>query len=56
VGLEGNLLNDRLKRLPDLSYGRQGDLVDMGWKHRDLSAWAAHAGFGGLEPQELAVA
>jgi hypothetical protein len=56
VGLEGNLLNDRLKRLPDLSYGRQGDLVDMGWKHRDLSAWAAHAGVGGLEPRELAVA
>jgi hypothetical protein len=56
VGLEGSLLNDRLKRLPDLSYGRQGDLVDMGWKHRDLAAWAAHAGVGGLEPRELAVA
>lgn len=56
VGLEGSLLNDRLKRLPDLSYGRQGDLVDMGWKHRDLSAWAAHAGVGGLEQRELAVA
>jgi len=56
VGLEGNLLNDRLKRLPDLSYGRQGDLVDMGWKHRDLTAWAAHAGVAGLEQRELAVA
>ena len=56
VGLEGSLLNDRLKRLPDLSYGRQGDLVDMGWKHRDLSAWAAHAGVGGLEQREMAVA
>jgi hypothetical protein len=56
VGLEGSLLNDRLKRLPDLSYGRQGDLVDMGWKHRDLSAWAAHAGIGGAEQQELVVA
>ena len=56
VGLEGSLLNDRLKRLPDLSYGRQGDLVDMGWKHRDLSAWAAHAGLGGAEHRELAVA
>ncbi len=56
VGLEGGLLNDRLKRLPDLRYGRQGDLVDMGWKHRDLSAWAAHAGVGGLEQRELAVA
>jgi hypothetical protein len=56
VGLEGTLLNDRLKRLPDLNYGRQGDLVDMGWKHRDLSAWAAHAGVGGAEQRELAVA
>lgn len=56
VGLEGSLLNDRLKRLPDLSYGRQGDLVDMGWRHLDLSAWAAHAGLGGAEQRELAVA
>ena len=56
VGLEGSLLNDRLKRLPDLSYGRQGDLVDMGWKHRDLAEWAVHAGLGGAEQRELAVA
>jgi hypothetical protein len=56
VGLEGSLLNDRLKRLPDLSYGRQGDLVDMGWKHRDLAAWAVHAGLDGAEQRELAAA
>ena len=56
VGLEGSLLNDRLKRLPDLSYGRQGDLVDMGWKHEGLAAWAVHAGLGGAEQRELAVA
>jgi len=56
VGLEGSLLNDRLKRLPDLNYARQGDLVDMGWKHRDLAAWAVHAGLGGAEQRELAVA
>ena len=56
VGLEGSLLNDRLKRLPDLSYGRQGDLVDMGWKHRDLAEWAAHFGPGAAEERELAVA
>ncbi len=43
VGLEGGVLNDRLKRLPGLSFGRQGDLVDMGWKHRDLADWAAHS-------------
>jgi hypothetical protein len=56
VGLEGGLLNDRLKRLPDLKYGRQGDLVDMGWKHRGLVEWAAHAGLGEAEQRELAVA
>jgi hypothetical protein len=56
VGLEGSLLNDRLKRLPDLSYGRQGDLVDMGWKHRDLTVWAADSGIGAAEQRELAVA
>jgi len=56
VGLEGSLLNDRLKRLPDLNYGRQGDLVDMGWEHPDLAAWAAHADVGGAEQRELAVA
>jgi hypothetical protein len=56
VGLEGSLLNDRLKRLPDLRYGRQGDLVDMGWKHEGLAEWAVHAGLGGAEQRELAVA
>ena len=56
VGLEGSLLNDRLRRLPDLSYGRQGDLVDMGWKHEGLAAWAVHAGLAGAEQRELAVA
>ncbi|MFN7900503.1 MAG: BrxA family protein [Synechococcaceae cyanobacterium] len=56
VGLEGSPLNARLKRLPDLRYGRQGDLVDMGWKHPDLAAWADHAGLGGAEQRELAVA
>jgi hypothetical protein len=56
VGLDGSPLNERLKRLPDLRYGRQGDLVDMGWKHPDLAAWAAHAGLGGAEQRQLAVA
>ncbi|MCX5954527.1 MAG: hypothetical protein NTZ40_13775, partial [Cyanobacteria bacterium] len=56
VGLEGVLLNDRLKRLPDLSYGRQGDLVDMGWKHRGLAEWAAHSGLGPPPERALAVA
>ena len=56
VGLEGGLLNDRLKRLPDLSFGRQGDLVDMGWKHRDLAEWAAHSGMTLAESRELVAA
>ena len=56
VGLEGVLLNDRLKRLPDLSYARQGDLVDMGWKHRGLAEWAAHAGLGDAPQRALAMA
>jgi hypothetical protein len=56
VGLEGGLLNDRLKRLPALSFGRQGDLVDMGWKHRDLADWAAHSGMTGTESRELVAA
>ncbi len=53
VGLEGGLLNDRLKRLPALSFGRQGDLVDMGWKHRDLADWADHSGINDTESREL---
>jgi hypothetical protein len=56
LGLEGGLLNDRLKRLPDLKYGRQGDLVDMGWKQRGLVEWAAHSGLGEAKQRELAVA
>ena len=56
AGLEGSLLNDRLKRLPDLSYGRQGDLVDMGWKHRDLAEWAAHSCLDATEQRQLVVA
>jgi len=40
VGLEGAALEDRLRRLPALAFRRQGDLIDFGWAHRDLSAWA----------------
>ena len=56
VGLEDGLLNNRLKRLPDLSFGSQGDLVDMGWKHRDLADWAAHSGITATESRELVAA
>jgi hypothetical protein len=56
VGLEGELLHDRLKRLQALSFGRQGDLVDMGWKHRNLTEWAAQTGLTGNEHRELVAA
>lgn len=40
VGLEGADLDDRLRRLPGLTFRRQGTLVDFGWRHADLRAWA----------------
>jgi hypothetical protein len=40
IGLEGSALEDRLRGLPSLSFSRQGDLVDFGWRHADLLAWA----------------
>jgi hypothetical protein len=40
VGLEGAALEERLRGLPGLAFTRQGDLVDFGWKQRDLRAWA----------------
>jgi hypothetical protein len=41
VGLDGALLEDRLRALPSLAFRRQGDLIDFGWRHADLRAWAA---------------
>jgi hypothetical protein len=40
VGLEGPLLDDRLRHVPGLRFRRMGDLVDFGWEHPDLVAWA----------------
>ncbi len=40
VGLEGGLLEDRLRRLPGISYWRMGELRDFGWQFPDLSTWA----------------
>ena len=56
VGMEGSPLNDRFRRLQDLGSGRHGELVGMGYKHNNLPAWAAHAGIGGAERRQLAVA
>ena len=40
VGLEGNTLEARLRALPGLAFKRQGDLIEYGWRHRDLASWA----------------
>lgn len=42
VGLERRLLDDRLRSLPNLTYKRQSDLVDLQWRYTDLRAWATH--------------
>lgn len=44
VGLFGGVLEDRLRALPSLHFQRQGDLVDMGWRHPGLDEWAAGQG------------
>lgn len=40
VGLEGTVLEDRLRGLPGLAFKRQGDRIDFGWRHPSLRAWA----------------
>ncbi len=41
VGLSGSLLDERLRELPGLRFRRQGSLIEFGWSHPDLRAWAA---------------
>ena len=40
VGLEGRLLEDRLRGLPELHFRRLADLVDFGWSFPTLADWA----------------
>jgi hypothetical protein len=40
LGLDGALLEDRLRLLPSLGFSRMGALVEFGWRHRNLEAWA----------------
>ena len=40
VGLEGGVLDDRLRALPALNFRRVGDVVEFGWAHPDLASWA----------------
>jgi hypothetical protein len=42
VGLEGEALEARLRGLPGLAFRRNGDLIEYGWQHPDLTTWAAH--------------
>jgi hypothetical protein len=49
VGLEGAILDERLRRLPGLAFKRQGDLVDFGWKYSNLRMWA-DANLRGAQP------
>ncbi len=44
VGLDGGLLEDRLRALSTLRFSRQGDLVDFGWRYPSLESWADAAG------------
>ncbi|MFZ0257892.1 MAG: hypothetical protein WAN46_20145, partial [Gammaproteobacteria bacterium] len=40
VGLANGYLEERLRSLPGVRFRRQGDLVDFGWRHPNLAAWA----------------
>ncbi len=40
LGLSGALLDDRLRRLPGISFRRMGELTDFGWHYPDLESWA----------------
>jgi hypothetical protein len=51
VGLRDAFLEERLSALPGLRFRRQGDLIDFGWCHADLTAWA-HANLPD-EPEPL---
>jgi hypothetical protein len=35
-------LEQRLRRLPGLSFNRMGDLYEFSWQYPDLKSWAMH--------------
>jgi hypothetical protein len=39
VDLTGGALEARLRGLSGLTFSRQGDVVEFGWRHADLDAW-----------------
>jgi hypothetical protein len=40
LGLEGGLLEDRLRGLTAIGFKRQADLIDFEWRYASLRAWA----------------
>lgn len=40
VGLSDSLLEQRLSKLPGLSFSRMGDLYEFAWQYPDLQQWA----------------
>lgn len=40
VGLQGADLHARLRALPGMRFEKQGELMEIGWRHADLGAWA----------------
>lgn len=40
VGLIGDLLDQRLRKLPSLDYHRMGELTEFDWKYKNLTHWA----------------
>ena len=42
VGIEGDTLESRFAALPSLRYQRTGDVIEFGWRHQSLTAWAEY--------------
>jgi hypothetical protein len=55
-GLEGSVLEDRLRGLPGLRFRKQGKLVDFGWRHSSLLTWAEANGLRIPQMQHVKVA
>jgi hypothetical protein len=42
VGLEGSLVDDRLRTIAGLTYRRIGDLSEITWEYESLADWVRH--------------
>jgi len=40
VGLEGGLVDDKMRQIDGLTYRRIGNLVDITWEYENLGQWA----------------